>query len=154
MLLEERHPSLTFSCSGFSSSLSLRRSWSAVLSSWLICSVVWVSASSSWLSFSSFCFCSLTLMRRSSSSRKSLRRLNSAVTISSRSPACSWDTGRIFTCFSSNTNQRLSHLKSQQHNKQDDNGEIHRSYSNGLIFTAAWLWWQYAEWTSTSNRLL
>lgn len=79
--------SLTLSCSGFSSSISLRRSWSAVLSSWLICSVVWVSASSSWLSFSSFCFCSLSFMRSSSPSRNSLRRLNSAVTSSSRSPA-------------------------------------------------------------------
>lgn len=87
------HPSfqplsfLTLSCSGFSSSLSLRRSWLAVLSSWLICSVVWVRASSSCWSFSSFCFCSFSFMRRSSSSRKSLRRSNSAVTSSSRSPA-------------------------------------------------------------------
>lgn len=83
-------PPLTLSCSGFSSSLSLRRSWSAVVSSWLICSVASVSASSSWLSFSTFCFCSLPFMRSSSSWRKSFRRLNSAVTSSSRSPACSW----------------------------------------------------------------
>lgn len=78
---------LTLSCSGFSSSLSLRRSWLAVLSNWLICSVVWVRASSSCWSFSSFCFCSFSFMRCSSSSRKSLRRPNSAVTSSSRSPA-------------------------------------------------------------------
>lgn len=87
------HPSFqplsffTLSCSGFSSSLSLRRSWLAVLSSWLICSVVWVRVSSSCWSFSSFCFCSFSFMRCSSSSRKSLRRPNSAVTSSSRSPA-------------------------------------------------------------------
>lgn len=83
--------SLTLSCSGFSSSLSFRRSLSAVFSSWLICSVAWVRESSSCFSFSSFSFCSFSFMRSSSSSRNSLRRPNSAVTSSSRSPARSWN---------------------------------------------------------------
>lgn len=85
--------SLTLSCSGFSS-ISLSWSWSVVLSSWLICSVARVSASSSWLSFSSFCFCSLSFMRSSSSRRNSLIRPNSADTRSSRSPARSWNKGK------------------------------------------------------------
>lgn len=85
--------SLTLSWPGFSS-ISLSWSWSVVLSSWLIRSVARVSASSSWLSFSSFCFCSLSFMHSSSLSRNSLRRPNSADTISSRSPVRSWNTGK------------------------------------------------------------